>query len=365
MTSDEQFMAMALDLARRGEGRTAPNPAVGCVIVRDGEILGQGWHERAGMPHAEAAALASAGDVTGATAYVTLEPCSFHGRTPPCASALIRAGIKRVVVGTLDSNPKVNGAGLELLRDAGIQVDVGVLEQACFDLNRPFFKLVTTGRPWVLAKWAMTLDGKIATRTGHSEWVSGEVSRAHVHGLRNTLDAILVGAGTVRLDDPRLTCRVEAGRDPVRVLLDSQLSVAPTARIFDTAGTLVFCASTAPTTNYNALLKKGAQVIPVGRTDGKLDVVCVLNELGARGIASVLVEGGGAVLGSFFDAGMVDHVMAFVAPKIAGGLEAPGPVAGAGIVRMTDSHRLVNVTYRQSGEDLLIEGDVEGTCLPD
>ena len=365
MTSDEQFMAMALDLARRGEGRTAPNPAVGCVIVRDGEILGEGWHERAGMPHAEAAALASAGDVTGATAYVTLEPCSIHGRTPPCASALIRAGVKRVVVGTLDSNPKVNGTGLALLREAGIQVDVGVLEHECFNLNRPFFKLVATGRPWVLAKWAMTLDGKIATHTGHSEWVSGDVSRAHVHGLRNTLDAILVGAGTVRLDDPKLTCRMDGGRDPIRVLLDSQLSVDPSARVFDTPGTLVFCASTAPTTSYEPLLNKGAQIIPVPRTAGKLDVVNVLEELGSRGIASVLVEGGGAVLGSFFDAGMVDHVMTFVAPKIAGGAEAPGPVAGVGVSQMWDSRRLTNVSFRQSGDDLLIEGDVEGTCSPD
>lgn len=357
--TDEAFMARALELAKRAEGRTRPNPVVGCVLVRDGEIIGEGWHKMAGGPHAEVMALQQAGDARGATAYVTLEPCSYHGRTPPCASALIREGIKRVVIGALDPNPRVSGEGANQLRGAGVEVVVGVLEAECIEVNLPFFKLIQSGYPWVVAKWAMTLDGKIASRSGDASWVTGELARQRVHEVRNALDAILVGANTVRLDNPRLTCRIEGGRDPIRVVLDSHLSVDPSSRVFETPGTIVFCASTAPVTSYTPFLARGAELVSVPRVDGKLDVMAVLTELGARGIMSVLVEGGGAVLGSFLDAGAIDRVMVFIAPKIVGGAQAASPIAGLGFETMGQARRLNSPRVERLGEDVLVAGNLE------
>ncbi len=364
MTTDEQFMTRALLLAANGLGRTRPNPAVGCVLVRDGVVLGEGWHRQAGLGHAEVEALGIAGDARGATAYVTLEPCSHHGRTPPCANALVNAGVARVVVGAMDPNPEVSGRGIEKLRAAGIEMTTGVLENECREINRAFFKFIRTRQPWVVAKWAMTLDGKIATHTGHSRWITGDASRTRVHQLRNELDAILVGAGTARMDNPELTCRLPEGRNPIRVVLDSKLSLDPNSRIFDSAGTLVFCGSSASSAMESPFVDKGATVIRVAHKGGGLDLRAVLSELGQRNVMSVLVEGGGAVLGSFFDDRLVDRVMTFVSPKIVGGQAAPSPLAGHGISSMDQAVRLSGTRYESLGDDLLIIGDVEEECSP-
>lgn len=362
MTTDEKYMAQALALAARGVGRTRPNPAVGCVIVRDGVVLGEGWHRQAGEAHAEVEALRLAGDARGATVYVSLEPCSHHGRTPPCADALLAARVARVVVGTMDPNPDVSGRGIERLRAAGIEVVTGVLSDECREINRPFFKFIRTATPWIVAKWAMTLDGKIASHSGHSRWVTGELARARVHQVRNELDAILVGAATARTDDPELTCRLPEGRNPIRVVLDSNLALDPALRIFDTAGTLVFCSPSAPAWLEERFVQKGATIIRVPHTSAGLDLNAVLRELGQRNIMSVLVEGGGAVLGSFLDAGLIDRVMTFVAPKLVGGHAAPSPIGGEGISRMDHALQLSFVRHESLGDDLLIIGDVEETC---
>jgi diaminohydroxyphosphoribosylaminopyrimidine deaminase/5-amino-6-(5-phosphoribosylamino)uracil reductase len=364
--NDHAYMRRALELAARATGRTRPNPVVGCVLVQGDEVVGVGWHERAGGPHAEVAALRDAGErARGATAFVNLEPCSHHGRTPPCVDALIQAGVSRVVVGTVDPNPQVSGRGIQRLRDAGIEVETGVEEAQCQTINRPFFKHIRTGLPFVVAKWAMSLDGKIATHTGSSQWITGVAARERVHLMRDRLDAILVGSGTARADDPMLTCRIPGGRDPVRVLLDSSMSVSADARIFATPGTLVFCAVSPEASQLQALNEKGAEVIVVPRRDGKLDLNEVLRELGRRDITSLLVEGGAGVLGSFFDQGLVDQVACFIAPKIVGGQGAPGPIAGLGIGQMSEALGLQNVTFEHLGDDWLILGDVEARCSQD
>ncbi|WP_249755791.1 bifunctional diaminohydroxyphosphoribosylaminopyrimidine deaminase/5-amino-6-(5-phosphoribosylamino)uracil reductase RibD [Microvenator marinus] len=357
MSNDEAWMRRAIELARKGAGRTRPNPHVGCVVVRDGAVIAEGWHRKAGDVHAEVDALRKTDDAQGATAYVNLEPCSHHGRTPPCVDALVNARVSRVVVAMIDPDPRVSGRGIEHLRAHGIEVEVGVLEEEARYLNRGYLKLQRTQTPWVLAKWAMTLDGRISSTTGHSAWVTGEESRGLVHELRDELDAILVGAGTVRLDDPQLTCRREGGRNPTRVILDSLLSLEPTRRVFDSnADVLVYASVNAPEQAEHLLKARGVKVVRVPRLAGGLDLQAILQDLGKRGIMSMLVEGGGAVHGSFFDAKLVDEVFAFVSPKIIGGELAPGPVGGLGIPRMDQSLKLSKVQSRTLGEDFLIQG---------
>lgn len=357
MTSDEEWMSRAIELGRRGAGRTRPNPHVGCVLVRDGVLLAEGWHRKAGGPHAEADALGRVESAEGATAYVNLEPCSHHGRTPPCVDGLIKAKVRRVVVAMIDPDPRVSGRGIQQLTSHGIEVDVGILGDAATELNRGYLKRVQTGKPWVVSKWAMTLDGKIATHTGHSAWVTGPEARAYVHELRDTLDAIMVGSGTVRLDDPQLTCRKEGGRNPVRVVLDSLLGLDPARRIFEpNADVIVFCSESAPQENSARLEDRGVKVLRVPTSSSGLDLEAILQELGKQAITSVLVEGGQAVHGAFWDQRLVDEVVAFIAPKITGGVHAASPIGGVGIERMDQALELERVEIRTLGKDVVIQG---------
>ncbi len=354
-------MREALALARRGGGFTSPNPMVGAVVVADGRIVGRGYHPRVGDPHAEVFALQDAGErVRGATLYVTLEPCAHQGRTPPCTEAIIGAGIRRVVAAMADPDHQVNGRGLHRLQEAGIETCVGVAESEARDLNEAYVKHRTTGIPFVTAKWAMTLDGRIATRSGESQWISGEASRALVHERRAVADAILVGIGTVLRDDPALTARVFAARNPRRIVLDSMLRVPLDARVLTQDGTPVIVATTgrASSEARRALEARGVEVLVADGLDGRVDLEALLKEVGRRGVLSLLVEGGGTVHGAFLDAGLVDKVLIFIAPQIVGG-PAPGPVGGVGVEALARAWHLSRAAFRQIGEDLVIEGYLE------
>jgi diaminohydroxyphosphoribosylaminopyrimidine deaminase/5-amino-6-(5-phosphoribosylamino)uracil reductase len=352
----EPFMRLAIAEAEKGQGRTSPNPAVGAVVVRDGRVVGRGHHARAGGPHAEVVALAAAGGrARGADLYTTLEPCDHFGKTPPCSRAVIAAGVRRVFVGSRDPNPKVNGRGMARLRRAGVQVVTDVLREACDRLNAPWFHFITTGRPYVTLKAAITLDGRIATGSGDSRWVTGEAARAEVHRLRDRVDAVVVGAGTALADDPLLTTRLPGGggRDPVRVVLDSRLRLPRRLHLFHPE-------SAAPTLVAHVTEREprlGAGVEPLrcraGR-DGRVDLADLLARLRARGVAHVLVEGGGEVHRAFLAAGLADEVLLFVAPKILGG-GVPW-LSGEGPARMADALRLENVEVRAVGEDLVVRG---------
>ncbi len=347
-------MARAIDLARRADHRTSPNPMVGAIVLdAEGQPAGEGFHERAGTPHAEIHALRAAGDrARGGTLYVTLEPCSHAGRTGPCVEAVIAAGIRRVVVAMRDPDPQVNGAGVARLRAAGLEVDEGVGEEAARRLNEMYAVHRSLGRPFVLLKWAMTLDGRVATASGSSRWISSAESRAHAHRLRHQCDAVLVGVGTVLADDPELTARFAGARQPLRVVLDSRLRTPPTARVVG-AGTLI--ATTV--TGGDELRAKGAEVVrlPAGST-GRVDVKPLLELLARRGVLGVLVEGGPRVHAAFFEAALVDKVVAYIAPKLVGGAWAPGPVAGRGVAAMSDALRLGRVSVERAGGDIVVTG---------
>jgi diaminohydroxyphosphoribosylaminopyrimidine deaminase/5-amino-6-(5-phosphoribosylamino)uracil reductase len=326
-------MARALRLARRADFRTSPNPMVGCVVVDDGVAVGEGLHEQAGGPHAEVMALRSAGErARGATVYVTLEPCSHQGRTPPCTQALLDAGVWRVVVAMLDPDPRVHGRGVRLLRERGVHVEVGVGEEQATELNRAYLHHRLTGRPLVSAKFACSLDGRIATRTGESRWITGEEARRHVHRLRHEHDAILVGVGTVLADDPMLNARFPGARQPLKVVLDSRGRTPATARV-----------------------RLGPAPLLIDPGD---DLTALLGSLGDRGVLSLLVEGGASVLGSFFDAGLVDRVFAYLNPSIIGGEGAPSAVGGVGAATLGERPRLVRVGSEHLGDDILVTGDV-------
>ena len=351
-------MRQAVRLALRARGRTSPNPLVGCVIVRDGRVIATGWPKKAGGDHGEAAALRKLGwRAPRATVYVTLEPHSFHGRTPPCTDRLIEAKVARVVVGMKDPNPRVAGAGLKQLKKAGIAVECGVLEDECRAINRPYLKWTSEKRPWVTLKAAVTLDGRLAARGGDARWVSGELSRLEAHRMRDVSDAILVGANTVRLDDPALTTRLPGGRghDPKRVILDGRLTIAPDARALP--GAIVVCTRDADAARQKRLEKRGAEVVRLPGRHGNVDLRALLDELGRRGILTLLVEGGGQVHGEFMAAGLADEVALFVAPKLigAGGV----PLLGVdGPTKMADAWRLGAVSTRRLGDDILVVGDV-------
>ncbi len=362
----ERLMRRALSLARKGVGRTSPNPAVGCVIVRDGSIVGEGWHRKAGTPHAEVHALRMAGDLArGADVYVTLEPCAHFGRTPPCADALVAAGVGRVFVGMVDPNPRVAGKGMEILQTAGIAVTVGICEQECQLLNESFVKQVTTGLPFVILKSALTLDGKTATANGDSRWITGERSRRLVHRLRDQVDAIMVGVGTVVADDPQLTVRHLRGRDPLRVIVDSGLRMPATARVLNqesTADTLV--ATTVNGSDRGAALRaNGAELLVCKERNGRVDLVDLLRHLGARGVQSILLEGGATLAGEFVRQGLVDKVMFFYAPKLVAG-EGRGLFSGMGAEMMAESIALNGVRIARVGDDVLVTGYPERRCLP-
>ncbi len=352
-------MQRALDLARRGEGLVEPNPLVGCVLVRGEAVVGEGWHRQFGGPHAEVEALAAAGDAArGATAYVTLEPCCHTGKTPPCTRALIAAGVARVVAGCADPNPTVSGGGLRELAAAGVAVECGVLPAEALELIAPFATLVAKGRPWIIAKWAMTLDGKLAAGSGDSKWISGEASRAIVHRLRGRVDGILIGRGTAEADDPLLTARPPGRRTATRIVLDSQATLRLDSQLVRTAGdapVLVAAASDAPAEQCEALRQRGVEVWLSPATDREGRLRALLAELGRRQMTNLLVEGGAEVLGSVFDLGVVDEVHVFVAPKIVGG-SGPAPLAGVGVGKMADALQLVQWAVERSGDDAYLHG---------
>ncbi len=359
--ADLLYMARAFELARRGEGFVEPNPMVGCVLVRDKVVIGEGWHRRFGGAHAEVEALAVAGPrARGATAYVTLEPCCHFGKTPPCTQALIAAGVRRVVSPLSDPFAEVAGKGFAELTAAGVEVEVGLMELEAVRLNFPYCKRIVTGRPWVIAKWAMTLDGKIATRTGDSRWISGEASRAIVHQLRGRMDGIIVGRGTVVADDPLLTARPAGPRVATRIVLDSRASLASDSQLVRTAGdapVMVVIGAEASAAEKARLEAAGCEVFVAGGSDSNARLVSLLDELGRRQLANVLVEGGAEVLGSFFDAARIDEVHVFIAPKLCGGAAAPGPIAGAGVARIAESFMLEDdFEVRRVGDDLYIHG---------
>jgi diaminohydroxyphosphoribosylaminopyrimidine deaminase/5-amino-6-(5-phosphoribosylamino)uracil reductase len=360
---DQAFMARALALAARGLGLTSPNPAVGAVLVRDGAVIGEGFHERAGGPHAEVVALGRAGPAArGATLYVSLEPCAHHGRTPPCVDALIAAGVGRVVAACPDPNPRVDGRGLATLRAAGIEVAVGVGEAEARALNRAFFTAVTAGRPHVTLKSAMTLDGKIAAWDGVSRWITGEVARAEAHRLRFLADAILVGIGTILRDDPALTVRRAdlPPKEPWRVVADSRLRTPPAAgvvRAGDPSRTIVACRAPAPRRRAATLRERGVRVLELPGDGRRVDLRALLAALAELEVTGVLAEGGGELGAALLDAGLVDRVAFFVAPRLLGGRTAPGPVGGVGR-SLKDALEVTGVSCRVLGRDLLIEGDV-------
>lgn len=358
--TDQEYMALALQLAEKGAGWTSPNPMVGAVIVKDGEIIGQGYHAKCGDLHAERAALAACtGDPAGATLYVTLEPCCHHGRQPPCTDAILQAKIARVVVGSGDPNPLVAGKGLDLLRSHGVQVTEGVLDRECRALNHVFFHFIQTGRPYVVLKYAMTLDGKLAAYTGASQWITGEQARRHVHTQRNRYRAILVGVGTVLADDPQLTCRLEGGRDPLRVVCDTNLRTPLTANVVRTARQTPTCLATCVSqeSRLAPYREAGCQVLSLPQSNGQVSLPALLKALGSQGVDSVLAEGGSALHWSLVRDGLVNRVQAYLAPKILGGQGAKSPVGGQGFPHPDQALRLAPPTLTPLGEDLLWESE--------
>jgi len=362
MSDHAKYMYEALALAARGLGRVSPNPLVGAVIVRNGRLAGRGYHQQYGGPHAEVFALKDAGEkARGATLYCSLEPCNHHGKTPPCTQALIDAGIVHVVLGARDPNPRAGG-GIERLRAAGIEVTTGILEERCAALNAPFFKTVAEGLPYVTLKWAMTLDGKIATANGDSKWITGEDARDYAHRLRAGHDAVLVGVGTVLADNPKLDVRakgVEAGRfQPRRVILDSKARTPLNAALWDVTGAgavTILVTPDAPASRVEALRNRGAAVLSCVSCDGRIDLREMLRALSGLGVNSVYVEGGSAVLGAFADAKLFDAVRVFIAPKIAGGTGSLLALGGQGVERMAEALQVGDLRLIQNlGGDLLL-----------
>jgi diaminohydroxyphosphoribosylaminopyrimidine deaminase / 5-amino-6-(5-phosphoribosylamino)uracil reductase len=364
---DEPWMQRALTLAEKGRGYVEPNPLVGAIVVRDGKSVGEGWHEKVGHAHAEVNALRKAGDAAkGATLYVTLEPCCHHGKTPPCTEAIIRAGIRRVIAAMRDPFPKVAGGGIQRLTAAGIDVDVGLHERDASELNAPYLKLLEAGRPWVIAKWAMTLDGKLATRSGDSRWISGEASRRVVHELRGRVDAIVVGRRTAELDDPLLTARLEQGPPPrvaTRIVLDSRALLASTNQLVRTVSeipTLVVAGRDAGDADVQRLTQAGCEVLQLAATDRKDRLLALLDELGHRRMTNLLVEGGSELLGALFDAEQIDETHVFVAPKLIGGIDAPSPLGGAGLQRIASAVAIDNAQVRlMEGGDVYWSGRLQ------
>lgn len=369
--TDEEYMQMAIELAERGRGWSAPNPVVGAVIVKEGRVIGRGYHARCGELHAERNALADCTeDAAGATLYVTLEPCCHYGRTPPCTEAILRAKIKRVVIGAMDPNPLVAGRGAALLRENGVCVESGVLREACEEQNRIFFHYIKTRRPYVTLKYAMTLDGKIATAGGASKWITGEEARMQVQRLRHERRGIMVGAGTVLADDPRLNCRLPDGRNPVRIICDTRLRTPPDAKIVKTAGQQPTIIATAceDAARQEVYRNAGCDVLLLPRQGESIDLRALMEALGAREIDSILLEGGGTLAAAALGAGIVQEIYAYVAPKLFGGAGAKTPVEGVGVSAVEDAYRLSDVRVRQVGTDILITGRLperEVTCLPE
>jgi len=360
--TDRNWMRRALDLAVRARGRTSPNPMVGAVIVTDGQVVGEGFHAYAGSDHAEVAALREAGPAAAeGTLYVSLEPCCHQGRTPPCVDQILGAGIRRVVAAGEDPNPSVSGRGFASLREAGVRVEVGLLGEEAARLNEAFFKYIRTGVPFVTLKVAASLDGKIATRTGESRWITGESARRRVHQLRNEVDAVLVGIGTVLRDDPLLTTRLGIAdqRDPIRVIVDNLARLPLRAKVVNrasTAPTILAVSQMAPRTKLEALEREGVQVIVVENSPRRVSLERLLEVLGKRGILSVMIEGGAEINASALREGIADKVLVFLAPILIGGKSTPTAVGGEGIESLAQALRLRDVRIERFDGDILVEG---------
>lgn len=367
--NDIEYMRHALSLARKGAGRVSPNPMVGAVLVRDGKIIAEGYHKCCGGLHAEREAFAACRESpAGATLYVTLEPCCHHGRQPPCTDAILGNGIQRVVIGSRDPNPLVAGKGIRILRQNGIEVIEDVAREECDALNQVFFHYIRTKTPYVIMKYAMTLDGKIATRTGASQWITGEAARQRVHEDRNRYAAVLVGVGTVIADDPSLTCRLPNGRNPVRIVCDSSLRTPLTATLVQTAAQTRTILATCNTdaAAHAPYVQAGCEVLVVPKKDSKVDLCNLMQKLGAMELDSIVLEGGGALNWSALESGIVCHVQAYVAPKLFGGADANGAVMGLGVALPSDAWKLDAMQITRLGDDLLLEcevvQDVHGDC---
>lgn len=368
---EEKYMRRAIELAKKGSGHVNPNPLVGAVIVRDGEIIGEGYHECYGQLHAERNAIANAkkrgNSLEGSTIYVTLEPCCHYGKTPPCTEAIIEEKIARVVVGSDDPNPLVSGKGFQMLREKGIEVIPHFLKEECDAMNHVFFHYIRTGTPYVAMKYAMTMDGKIACYTGDSKWVTGEESRAHVQTLRNHYKGIMAGIGTVLADDPMLNCRIEGGRDPIRIIADSHLRIPIDSQLVRTAGQqplIVACLPDADEEKAAQLQEKGVEVLRIPGvttadiTEEQKEVISLpvlMKELGARKIDGILLEGGGQLNESALQAGIVQRVYCYIAPKIFGGAQAKTPVEGQGLAKAADAWHFTRIGMQEFGQDILLE----------
>lgn len=368
---EEKYMRRAIELAKKGSGHVNPNPLVGAVIVRDGEIIGEGYHECYGQLHAERNAIANAkkrgNSLEGSTIYVTLEPCCHYGKTPPCTEAIIEEKIARVVVGSDDPNPLVSGKGFQMLREKEIEVIPHFLKEECDAMNHVFFHYIRTGTPYVAMKYAMTMDGKIACYTGDSKWVTGEESRAHVQTLRNHYKGIMAGIGTVLADDPMLNCRIEGGRDPIRIIADSHLRIPMDSQLVRTAGQqplIVACLPDADEEKAAQLQEKGVEVLRIPGvttadiTEEQKEVISLpvlMKELGARKIDGILLEGGGQLNESALQAGIVDRIYCYIAPKIFGGAQAKTPVEGQGLTRAADAWQFNRIGMQEFGQDILLE----------
>lgn len=374
---DRKYMELALELALKGCGKVDPNPLVGAVIVKDGKIIGRGYHTEYGKLHAEREALAScSSSPEGAVMYVTLEPCCHHGKQPPCTDAVIDAGISRVVIGSADPNPLVAGKGVEILKAHGIEVVEGFMREECDAINPAFFRFIKTGMPYVVMKYAMTMDGKIATRTGASKWITSEAARKRVHEDRNRYMAIMAGIGTVLKDDPLLTCRIPGDRDPVRVICDTHLRIPVDSQIVQTAKKYRTLIATAQTgggessadrcgeckyieDKCSALTAKGCEILYIPVKNGHIDLEQLMKKLGEQKISSVLLEGGGTLNWSALGAGVVDRLQVYIAPKIFGGKDAPSPVGGAGVGMPAEAFLTEKPKVTFIGEDILIESEVK------
>lgn len=359
--NDQEYMALAVSLAKKGCGYVSPNPMVGAVIVKDGRIIGQGYHERYGDLHAERNALKHCTEsAVGATMYVTLEPCCHQGKQPPCVDAVLESGISRVVIGSGDPNPLVCGKGIRILRDHGIEVTEHVLEEECNRLNEIFFHYIQTKTPYVVMKYAMTMDGKIATYTGASRWITGEAARLHVQTQRHRYKSIMVGVGTVLADDPFLTCRMENGINPVRIICDTNLRTPLASQIVKTAKEVPSILATCCTdeAKQEPFKERGCQLLTVPEKNGHVDLTELMKQLGTQGIDSILLEGGAALNWFFLESGLVNKVQTYIAPKLFGGAAAKNPVGGTGFPVPSDCVQLKNSVLTQLGEDFLIESEV-------
>ncbi|MFC1675354.1 bifunctional diaminohydroxyphosphoribosylaminopyrimidine deaminase/5-amino-6-(5-phosphoribosylamino)uracil reductase RibD, partial [Candidatus Omnitrophota bacterium] len=357
----EYFMELALKLALKGRGKTSPNPMVGALIVKNGKIVGRGFHEKAGLPHAEIVALHQAGKKSqGATMYVTLEPCTHFGKTPPCAEWIAKSGVRQVIIGMIDPNPLNNGRGVRLLKRKGLKVKTGFLENRLKEQNMPFIKYITKGLPYVTVKVGQSLDGKIATRTGDSKWITSYDSRARAHRLRSDYDAIMVGVNTVLRDNPRLDAWF-LRKDLVKVIVDSQLSMPHKANIFSQKSKVIIVTMPVPAgqeTENRKMIEERAQVLEVKQKAGQINLRSMMKKLAQQEITNIIVEGGGTLIGSLFDEGLVDRVLFFISPKIIGGKEAISSVMGQGISRIDKAIKLKDIRLKRVGEDFLVEGYV-------